>query len=101
MRAALVVVAIGSISCIADVAADVLVGVVDETNDAIVAVSDGIDTIAFDLFVNASVDVGISVGAEAWIGCAECIHSISPSRNAVRSWDKNAGIWKSTLEILG
>ena len=90
MRAALVVIAIGSTSCVADVAADVLVGVVDETNAAIVAVSDGIDTIASDLVVNASVDVGISVGADARSGCAECIHSISPSRNVVRS-----AVWKS------
>ena len=43
--------------------------------------------------LGADVDAGISVQ----IGCLECIHSISPSRNAVRSWDKNAGIWKWKL----
>ena len=95
MRVALVVVAIGSTSCVADFAANVLVGVVDETDAAIVAVSDGIDTIVSELVVNASVDVGISVGADARIGCAECIHSISPSRNVVHSWHKKAAVWKT------
>ena len=95
MRATLVVVTIGSTTCVADVAVDVLVRVIDETNATIVAVSDGINTIASELVVDPSVDVGISVGADARIGCTECIHSISPSQNVVRSWHKNAAVWKS------
>ena len=55
-------------------------------------VVDGGTDVGFGGDLGADVDAGISVQ----IGCLECIHSISPSQNAVHSWDKNAGIWKST-----
>ena len=50
-----------------------------------------------ELVVDATVDVGIGndVGVDARIGCPECIHSISPSRNVVHSWHKKAAVWKT------
>ena len=108
LHAELFVVANGSTSPIADIAVEFvictvnlnallaikLVKVVDKTDAAIVTTSDGVDVIAAELVdavaelvVNVGIDLDIDIadGIDEQIGCPECIHSISPSRNVVHS----------------
>ena len=125
LRVEIFVVANGSTSPIADISVEVvvctvklnallaieLVKVVDKTDAAIVTASDGIGVIAAELVdavaelvVNAGIDLDINIadGVNARIRCPECIHSISPLQNGVRSWrPKNAAVWKSKWSVYG
>ena len=91
IRAATVGIATGITSGDNDIAVEVAkVSAVAEPVAAIIAPCDRVDMIAAELL-----DADAGFGIEAGIGCSECIHSISPSRNVVRSWHKNAAVWKS------